>query len=53
MRSGYCVPAACSVDKTSAFLNDFLLNGADLEAFSGRCQTDEPLPFTGLDIFAM
>lgn len=53
LRSGVCVPSSCSVVKVSEFMNDFLLDGADLEAFGGRCQTDEPLPLNGLDIFAM
>lgn len=53
LRSGVCVPASCSVDKVASFMNDFLLDGADLEAFNGRCQTDEPLQLNGLDVFAM
>jgi hypothetical protein len=53
LRSGVCVPASCSVGKVAEFVNDFLLDGADLETFNGRCQTDEPLPLNGLDIFAM
>lgn len=53
LRLGICVPASCSVAKTAEFMNDFLLDSADLEAFNGRCQTNDPLPLNGLDIFAM
>ena len=52
LKTGICLPASCSEEKSLNYANRYL-SVADMEGFKIRCQTNDRLPFEFLDVLAM
>ncbi|CRK88312.1 CLUMA_CG002091, isoform A [Clunio marinus] len=50
--NGYCLPASCSNEKALDYVNTFLVQ-ANLAGVESYCRTNDSLPFTAVDIFAI